>query len=132
LWEERLGTDISILYKINVRKLFEISIGSGIGEGLIWETYYLKYADQAANTTYKKNISLWGQSPYFKQAFFINRDIYKRIGIKVGIDFIYSETTINNANYSSGAFPSLDLYINGMTKCYEHRFVFRIGITYAI
>jgi hypothetical protein len=132
LWEERIGTDISLLYNINIKKWFEISIGSGIGEGLIWESYYLQFADQSTNETDKKTASFWGMSPYFKGSLFINREIENHFGIRFGIDFIYSETNISNADYTLDKFPALDIYINAMTKSYEHRFAFRFGITYAI
>ena len=128
----RIAGDISILYRIINFDCIKYYFGPSIGYARISQSQYFIYNED--NTTIDKEyVSVfWGTGPFLKIGSIFRLSYYGiNIGIRLGMEYLYSETKISNFKEKKNETP-VGFFPNGIYGCNENRIIWKCGIDYLL
>jgi hypothetical protein len=129
--ENRISIDFGVLYKFINNSLIQITVGPSLGYTLLWQSNFINFTLNKPPTDNSYKFSFYGSSPYIKMSCYSYFNIFNPFGLRIGVDYIYSEIIFKNPNKTITV-PSGWIFVNGASKCYENQFVYRIGLFYNI
>jgi hypothetical protein len=131
-YSNRFAFDVSLLYQILNLDIIRIGIGPGMGFANISESYSCIYREDNTKTDKDYNYSFWGIGPFFKLSSYIRATYYDcKIGMRLGIDYIYSKIITNKFDESKNEMP-IHVYSVGISNCNENRIVWKCALDYQL